>query len=192
MPAVPENDYPPPMPSMPQQPPQQEHQQRPPQHQPKPHEQQSPIPTPQPASQPPPQPTYPPGQRPLPGGSKPFGNSPRYTLTDSGSRPSSVQGSGGPGPVPYKKAGSPEPGRRPTPQQNKPFVHQPSQHGPEQGSPPKPKPSHDPRPIVSTLPPPGTGFDQGPRQQKSYQGAQTFQEMGIATAKVEEKDCVIM
>jgi len=193
MPAAPENDHPPTMPSMPpmsqpqpQQPPQQQQQQPPSQQQqPKPQKHQSLAPTPQPVSQSP-QSAYPPGQRPLPGGFKPFGNSPRYTLTDPGSRSNSV---GRPDSVPPKKVASPEPGRKPTPQQNKPPVRQQS---PEQGSPPKPKPSYSPQPIISTLPPAGTGFDQGPHNQKPYKGAQTFQEMGIATAKVEEKDCVIM
>jgi len=203
MPTVPNNGYPstipsvpsmPSMPSMPQQPqPQQPPQQQPPQQQqPKPQKQQSLVPTPQPGSQPPPQSAYPPGQRPLPGGSKPFGNSQRYTLTDPGSRPSSVQGYGGPGQVPPKKAGSPEPGRKPTPQQNKPYGQQLSHQGPDHGTPPGSQQSHSPQPIISTLPPPGTGFDQGPHSQKPYKGAQTFQEMGIATAKVEDKDCVIM
>ena len=219
MPAVPENDYPPTMSSIPpmpqqrqyQQPPQQQPvQQQPPQQQPvyqqppqqqpaqqqppqqqqsKPQKQQTPTPVPQPVSQSQPQSAYPPGQRPLPGGFKP---GPRYTLTDPGSRPGSSQESGGPGPAPPKKGGSPEPGRRPTNYQNKPSGQQLNQYGPDQGSPPKPKPSHSPQPIISTLPPPGTGFDQGPHKQKPHKGAQTFQEMGIATAKVEEKDCVIM
>lgn len=186
-PAAPENGYPPPTPSMPST---SQQQQELPQQQPKPQKQQSLGPTPQSAPQPSPQSAYPPGQRPLPGGFKQFKNGQRYTLTDPGSRPASVQGSGGL--VPPKKAGSPEPGRRPTPQQNKPPVQSLSQPGPEQGSQPKPKPSHSSQPIVSTLPPPGTGFDQGTYAQKPYKGAQTFQEMGIATAKVEEKDCVIM
>jgi len=198
--AAPENDHPPSMPSVPQQqkPPQQQQQQppqqqqQPPQQQqPKPQKQQSLGPTPQPVLQSP-QSAYPPGQRPLPGGFKPFGNAQRYTLTDPGSRQGSIQGSGGTGSVSHKKAGSPEPGRRPIPQQNKPPVQPHSQPDPEQGSQPKPKQSHSPQPIISTLPPPGTGFDQGPYAQKSYKGAQTFQEMGITTAKVEEKECVIM
>lgn len=180
MPIVLENDRPPPMPSapsMPSMPPQQQ--------QPKPQKQQSMTSAPQPVSQSPPQSAYPPGQRPLPGGSKPFGNNPRYTLTDPGPRQSTVQGSGGSGQVTPKKAGSP-------PQQHKPPVQQSTQAGPEQGFPPGPKQSHSPKPIVSTLPPPGTGFDQGSHNQKTYKGAQTFQEMGITTAKIEEKDCVIM
>ena len=193
MPVVREDDYPPPMPSvpsMPQQQQQQQQQQQPPQQQqPKPQKQQTPAPAPQPAPQPQPQSAYPPGQRPLPGGFKP---GPRYTLTDPGSRPGSSQESGGPGQVPPKKGGSPDPGRRPAPQQNKPSGQRLSQHGHGQESPPKPKPAPSPQPIISTLPPPGTGFDQGPYGQKPNKGAQTFQEMGIATAKVEEKDCVIM
>ena len=191
MPAVPEDDYPPLMPSMPSmsQQQQQQQQQPPQQQQPKPQKQQSPAPAPQPVPQSQPQSAYPPGQRPLPGSFKP---GPRYTLTDPGSRPGSSQGSGGPGQVPPRKGGSPDPGRRPTPQQNKPSGQHLSQHGQGQESPPKPKPSHSPQPIISTLPPPGTGFDQGPHSQKPPKGAQTFQEMGIATAKVEEKDCVIM
>ena len=186
MPAAPGNDYIPSMPSIPQHQLQQEQQ-------PNPQKQQGPVSTPQPVSQSSPQPAYPPGQRPLPGGSKPFGNATRYTLTDPGSRQNSVQGSGGPGQVPPKKVGSPEPGRRPTPQQNKPSGQQPIQHGlPDQEPSPKPKPSQVPQPIISTLPPPGTGFDQGPQKQTPYKGAQTFQEMGIATAKIEEKDCLVM
>ena len=214
MPVAPENNHPPLMPSTPsmpsmpqqqqqkppqqQQPPppqqqQQQQQQQPPQQQqPKPQKQQSLASTPQPVSQSSPQPAYPPGQRPLPGGFKPFGNAQRYTLTDPGSRPGSVQGSGGTGSVSPNKAGSPEPGRRPTHQQTRPPVQPPSQPGPELGSQPKPKQSHSPQPIISTLPPPGTGFDQGPHAQKPYKVAQTFQEMGITTAKVEERDCVIM
>jgi hypothetical protein len=210
MPSLPENDYPPPMPSMPSIP-QQQQQPPPPQPQPQPQQQPPPQPQqppqqqqlipqgpqastlpPQPVSQSPPQSAYPPGQRPLPGGSKPFGNSPRYTLTDPGPRPSSSQGSGGPGPAPPKQTGSPEPGRRPTHQQTRPPAQQPSQQGPEQGSVPAPKPSQGSQPIISTLPPPGTGFDPGSFNQKPYKGAQTFQEMGITTAKVEDKDCVIM
>lgn len=199
VPAAPEDAYPSPMPPTPsmsstpqqQQQPLQQQQQPPQQQQPKPQKQQSLASTPQPVLQSP-QSAYPPGQRPLPGGFKPFANAQRYTLTDPGSRPSTVQGSGGSGSVSPKKAGSPEPGRRPTPQQNRPLVQPPSQPGPEQGSQPNPNPSHSPQPIISTLPPPGTGFDQGPYAQRPSKGAQTFQEMGITTAKVEEKDCVIM
>ena len=207
MPVLQEEDYPPSMPSMPSMPQQQPQHQQPPQ--PQPQHQQPPQPQPQyqqppqqqqpkpqkqqtasqPAPQPQPQSAYPPGQRPLPGGFKP---GPRYTLTDPGSRPGSSQGNGGPGQVPPKKGGSPDPGRKPAPQQSKPPSQQLSQHGHGQESPPKPKPSHSPQPIISTLPPPGTGFDLGPHNQKPHKGAQTFQEMGIATAKVEEKDCVIM
>lgn len=190
-PAVPGNDYSPPMPSMPSMP-QQQQQQPPQQQQPKPQKQQSLAPTPQPVSQPSPQSAYPPGQRPLPSGLKPFASGPRYTLTDPGSRPGSTQGSGGTDPVPPKKGGSPEPGRRPTPQQNKLPLKKPSQPDPGQGSLPGPKPSHSPQPIISTLPPPGTGFDQEPYKQRPYKGAQTFQEMGITAAKAEDKDCVIM
>lgn len=190
MPAVPENqeNYPPSIPQMPSMPSIPQQQQQPPQ--PKPQKQQSLAPTPQPASQPPPQSAYPPGQRPLPGGFK-FANSPRYSLVDPGSRPASSQELSGPGQAPPKKTESSDPGRRPTPQQNRPSGQQPGQPGPDQG-PPKPKPSNSPQPIVSTLPPPGTGFDQGPYNQKPYKGAQTFQEMGIATAKVEDRECVIM
>lgn len=213
MPAVPENDYSPPIPSIPsvgsipqqqqslpqpqqpqQQPPQQSQpsQQKPPQQsQPIPQRQQSPTLPSQQISQTPPQPAYPPGQRPLPGGSKPFGSMTRYTLTDPGSRPGTAQGTG-PSPAPPKKPGTPEPVKRPNYQQNKPSGQPPSQHVPDQGPPPQPKPPQGSQPIISTMPPPGTGFDQGPHRQKPPKGAQTFQEMGIATAKVEEKDCVIM
>lgn len=117
---------------------------------------------------------------------------PRYTLTDPGARPSSSQGPGGPGPAPPKNTGAAEPGKKPTHQQNRLSGSQPSKYGSEQGPPPQPKPAPGPQPIVSTVPPPGTGFDLGPHNQKPLKGAQTFQEMGIATAKVEEKDCVIM
>ncbi|KAF9788613.1 hypothetical protein BJ322DRAFT_1050061 [Thelephora terrestris] len=215
MPAVPENDFPPPMPSIPsvtsmhqqQQPPpqpqqpqrkpQQQLQQQPPhqpqppqqQQQPVPQKQRSPTLPPQPISQPPPQSAYPPGQRPLPGGSKPFGSMPRYTLTDPGSRPSPTQGPSGPGPSPPKTETA-EPGKKPMHQQSKVSGPPPSRHGSEQRPPSQPKPAPGPQPIVSTMPPPGTGFD--PHRQKPGKGAQTFQEMGIATAKVEEKDCVIM
>ena len=200
IPSAPGNDYSPTMPSAPsmpsmpsilQQQPQQQ-QQQPPEQQPKPQKQQSLASMPRPVSQSLPQSPYPPGQRPLPGGSKQFGNATRYTLTDPGPRSGSVQGPSGTGPVPSNKAGSPEPGRRPTPQQNRPSVQQPGQPDLEQVSPPKPIQSHSPQPIISTLPPPGTGFDQGPHTQRPYKGAQTFQEMGIATAKVEDKECVIM
>ena len=218
VPVAPQEAIPPPMPSMPsmptipqQQPPQQWQQQQPPQQQPpqqqppqqqpqqqqpqqqqpKPQKQQSLASTPQQASQPSPQAAYPPGQRPLPGGSKAFGNMPRYTLTDPGSRQSTLQGSGGSGVGPPKKTGSPEPGRKPISQQNNPLAQPPSQPGLEQGPLPT-KPSHSPQPIVSTLPPPGTGFDQGPHAQKPPKGAQTFQEMGIPTANASEDGCAIM
>jgi hypothetical protein len=203
MPTVPEDDHPPPMPSipsvasMPQQrqpspqpqqpqplPPQQQpQQQQPPQQQPPVHQKQH-SPTLSPTSQSPPQSAYPPGQRPLPGSQKVFANAPRYTLTD----PGPTQGSGGPGTTPPKKTETPEPGKRPTNQQNRLSSQPSSQYGSQQGPPPQPKPSPSLQPMISTLPPPGTGFDQGPHRQKP----QTFQDMGIATAKIEEKDCVIM
>jgi len=194
MPIVPEDDYSPSIPSVPsvtstpqrqpspqpQQPSQYEqltqHQQ------PAPQKQNSPTLPPQQISQSPPQPAYPPGQRPLPGGSKPFGNATRYTLTDPGSRPTSSHGSSGPSPTPPKKSGTPEPVKRPMNQQNRLS----GQHNSQQGPPLQHKPSH------STMPPPGTGFDQDPHNQRPYKGVATFQEMGIATAKIQEKDCVIM
>lgn len=196
MPAVPEDEYPPPMPpvpSIPQQQPQPQPPQQRPQYQ-QPPQQQHPVPqkqnypslSPQPISQSPPQSAYPPGQRPLPGGSKPFGNLTRYTLTDP-PRSSSTQGPGGPGPTP-PRIRTPEPGNRPTNQQNRLSARPPSQHDSQQGPPPQPKPSHTPQPIVNTAPPPGTGFDQDPYLRKP----QTFQEMGIPTTKVADEGCVIM
>lgn len=95
---------------------------------------------------------------------RPFANAPRYALADPGSGSAT-----GPRPAPQAAFGPPRQSRQ--------------NSGPGAASAPGPGPSQSPA-VGSPLPTPAVG---PPRK-----GPQTFAEMGINTAKVEEKECIIM